>query len=1025
MTKIHPYSRLSFNIAKEIYMQNKWDIFLTHSDIKYFKAALSSIISWQKFINPAEIAEDEERIPESLTAAFHVRTMLAEQFIPYFFHTNKPCCQYNKLNINSAFEAVTDIQHMNSDFHHLDTSEIQHINSNIHHLNTSDIQHMNMSDIQNIDINDMNDSNTLINTPNSSSMDDVIRVIEGLKVENNHDNLSNDKDQPDQRTYPTHIPLLDVYHSLEYDLPAMMDHQKLQDDQPLENTHDEIEELQFNIIDDADHYDFKHLLKGIAENRDKTYLSDRELRRLLLEVRPLKSKWPHESRIGQEELYDTLERILIELKNYTEHSTPFLTRVSRREAPDYYEVIKHPMDLGTVQKKLKQFQYKSRRDFARDLYLIYDNCLAYNSDISSEYRKHAHEMRKKTEKLLSKIPDNSTKDRLSHITDDVEDVSEDDAFNISTLQSEYTAKPRERDVSEGFNHFIHSNKQKHGGKHPQTGKHPIHSIKEPIAYEEDSSQLDLQSKTWSNITKKTRAVLTDNLHKQYQYDFGNRPVLCRSPYDMERFATMEHLHNRPESIKQLMKCSKNAFVRWLERSDRFTVYDSPDISSDDDEHDGRFFFAKSNDKMKQSGDDDALKSDLFLPEYQITAGLPEINGIPEDLLLDKDVYNCGDSFRDSFIYQQNADESHNKVNQTFKWALSTSNIRLRDNRQDDTMLQSPSQFADIGTSQQILQQTLVEILSQEGFESIQSTALNVLTDVVSDYFNTIGTTIRYYWDEYSHSMSGEEILLHTLYDNGIAGLSELQSYIDYDSNNYGLLDELKLEVDPSNNAAKLKEETLDMLFEDPDLYNSGLLGELLEEDYLGIDNLNFSVNTRLRYVQALSDAYMGSEKAHSIRMSLGLSLDMKYKPPPLFTPELSSQNFIRLLQPWYKKRLEGKDGSMEDEYLDKQCHRCSSPPVQERSSYNTVVIVRSKSIEASTVKDESSVIQSNVPDDGKKKRKKEFEEEKAKRKRQRLELRAQKTAEKELKKRQKEELKGKNKTTKSTKAQKATPSQTT
>lgn len=43
-------------------------------------------------------------------------------------------------------------------------------------------------------------------------------------------------------------------------------------------------------------------------------------------------------------------------------------------------VIKKPMDLGLVTKKLKACHYKSKKEFADDLYLIYENCLVYNTN---------------------------------------------------------------------------------------------------------------------------------------------------------------------------------------------------------------------------------------------------------------------------------------------------------------------------------------------------------------------------------------------------------------------------------------------------------------------------------------------------------------------------------------------------------------------------------------------------------------------------------------------------------------------
>ena len=57
------------------------------------------------------------------------------------------------------------------------------------------------------------------------------------------------------------------------------------------------------------------------------------------EVRKNRSKWNNEEKVGQEELYEAIEKVLSELKAMTEHSTAFLTRVNKREAPDYYNGI--------------------------------------------------------------------------------------------------------------------------------------------------------------------------------------------------------------------------------------------------------------------------------------------------------------------------------------------------------------------------------------------------------------------------------------------------------------------------------------------------------------------------------------------------------------------------------------------------------------------------------------------------------------------------------------------------------------
>ncbi|KAI5863978.1 hypothetical protein GGS23DRAFT_566176 [Durotheca rogersii] len=149
----------------------------------------------------------------------------------------------------------------------------------------------------------------------------------------------------------------------------------------------------------------KHLIARIDLKRDQVRASDAELRSLMNEVRKNRSKWASEENVNQEELYEALEKVLTELKAHTEYSTPFLQRVNKKEAPDYHNFIKQPMDLGSMTKKLKSLTYKSKVDFVTDLNLIWDNCLRYNQDMNHPFRRMANGMRKEAEKLIPLIPD--------------------------------------------------------------------------------------------------------------------------------------------------------------------------------------------------------------------------------------------------------------------------------------------------------------------------------------------------------------------------------------------------------------------------------------------------------------------------------------------------------------------------------------------------------------------------------------------------------------------------------------------
>ncbi|XP_011073012.1 transcription factor GTE10 [Sesamum indicum] len=52
--------------------------------------------------------------------------------------------------------------------------------------------------------------------------------------------------------------------------------------------------------------------------------------------------------------------------------------IVKHKIPDYFNVIKHPMDLGTVKKKLFSGQYSSPMGFAADVRLTFKNALTYN-----------------------------------------------------------------------------------------------------------------------------------------------------------------------------------------------------------------------------------------------------------------------------------------------------------------------------------------------------------------------------------------------------------------------------------------------------------------------------------------------------------------------------------------------------------------------------------------------------------------------------------------------------------------------
>ncbi|PIA32456.1 hypothetical protein AQUCO_04500216v1 [Aquilegia coerulea] len=81
---------------------------------------------------------------------------------------------------------------------------------------------------------------------------------------------------------------------------------------------------------------------------------------------------------GEVGLANILENVVDTLKDATEVSYLFLKPVSKKEAPDYLDIIKQPMDLSTIKEKVRKMEYKDREDFRHDVWQITFNAHQYN-----------------------------------------------------------------------------------------------------------------------------------------------------------------------------------------------------------------------------------------------------------------------------------------------------------------------------------------------------------------------------------------------------------------------------------------------------------------------------------------------------------------------------------------------------------------------------------------------------------------------------------------------------------------------
>lgn len=102
------------------------------------------------------------------------------------------------------------------------------------------------------------------------------------------------------------------------------------------------------------------------------------------------------------------DSILKELlsKKHAAYAWPFYKPVDAEalELHDYHDIIKHPMDLSTVKKKMDSREYPDAQSFAADIRLMFSNCYKYNPP-DHEVVAMARKLQDVFEMRFAKMPD--------------------------------------------------------------------------------------------------------------------------------------------------------------------------------------------------------------------------------------------------------------------------------------------------------------------------------------------------------------------------------------------------------------------------------------------------------------------------------------------------------------------------------------------------------------------------------------------------------------------------------------------
>ncbi|KAJ5104119.1 hypothetical protein N7532_004648 [Penicillium argentinense] len=750
----------------------------------------------------------------------------------------------------------------------------------------------------------------------------------------------------------------------------------------------------------------KNLIARIDKKRDMVQASDAELRSLLSEVRKNRSKWASEDKIGQEELYEAAEKVLSELKAMTEHSSAFLTRVNKRDAPDYYTIIKHPMDLGTMTKKLKGLQYRSKQDFVDDLNLIWSNCLKYNTNPEHFLRKHALYMRKETEKLVPLIPEIVIRDRAEVEAEerraqreelDGADESDDEPIMSSRGRkapgkSSKKGTAPSRNTPSGSEGPSGAQSQppapvradsdtameasQNGFSTPPPGSHtpsdpaglgaaasqqddamdidiPLTSTIAPSAICIPGAELeDPEYKVWKQVTKKDRALIAAERHRLLKGDKLNadEPALLRTKAGMRRWLRHERqaaiegerLHDAATQAME-PQAGKESLAEGIEvEEDRMVPY-YYDVMSGVPELPERLIWKEDAQGNVVDASEEYLKilpkGSFIQPESKLTQ---RFNANMRQLQDTRKICSKIGIVKQMQLQSQVSPE----VPEVSLPIKNIPKLILVQMYQNQFQKYNPEPFAeqDIpphvmndngpviapATSRAALQRAVAKIFYHTGFEEYQPSALEVVTDIASDYFQKVGETIKSYMEvpkvpttetqdnatstsEYKAAYTEPEVVLHTLAAVG-TNVDELESYIKDDVERLGtklttahdrlksLLTEL---LRPA--LADAGEDGSNAFKDGSEQFVGGDFAEDIDEDFFGFKELGldreFGLSTLSVPLHLLQNRMFSA--AQSQNTSAIETVTLFPTPPPY--ARISVDNVSRqigLLQSFFKEKLD-------------------------------------------------------------------------------------------------------------------------
>lgn len=594
-------------------------------------------------------------------------------------------------------------------------------------------------------------------------------------------------------------------------------------------------------------------------------------------------------------LLDALERLLLDLRSQS-HSAAFLARVNKRDAPDYYDVIKNPMDLGLMLKNVKSGKYRTKEAFKKDLDLIWDNCLLYNTEPSHPLRASANLMRKRSHDLLSYIQDsNDVKSALSEwvathtsLTPAEAKALQKGELPVSSIKpSTTTAHPETTPAATTLS-------SRAAEKQPVKGEAAGTTSSEQQSFENSRALLPASGSRLAQVSVETRrrgerddwalsAALGENWDQSWP---GSVHKLGESSRSVHTSQPIFEAHDEEKEVDELV-CglasgrmpdlltgpetgSKSHPAEWstagsrvdlvlpkLRSSESFVetkrgasthrptkrkrrvnavaATEASDAPPSSNVHRRGVDIMKSNvSTLKRMK---RLKDKFDILESCLENEIP----LPGSLLVDTDDEDDGANYASTAGAHN--DDSRREIWSSYRNAdpsMSESQV-AEANLSDDARLTQPYAHLSLGEARARLAARIGLVIGNVGFEAAHTRPTDILNSVAEEFLLSLGRTLRLYTDRCGSSMTKEELLLHTLHSTSNMQAEDLDRYVSEHTFRYqNRLEDLRRKLEASwkeriavGEERLITEEDARFFGEESEDLVAGNLPSALDDDFFG------------------------------------------------------------------------------------------------------------------------------------------------------------------------------------------------